>query len=441
MSDAHGLYLVEPVPSSSPRPPAGTGLSVLRALSLNHRRLGLHALQDVSLDCHGAAALHEALTAAGVESMVLVTCNRTEVFWCARGPDDDALVAAAYDGVAGMVEPGIQESAVRLEGAAVAWHLFRVCAGLESLVQGEAEILGQVRGALDACAGAGPTLRGVVQAALRAGRMARAETAIGVGARSVASAAVHLVASALPLGTARVLVVGAGATGLKLATHLRALGVTELFVANRSVDRAQAVASSVGATALGLDHLHESLSVVDAVLFAVHGATPLVSRADLAAAMSARRRRPLLVADISMPPAVEPGPMAGVTCIDLAAIDSFVHHQQHRRAAEIPQVEVVLAREMRHLETWVRRQALRPLVSGLRRKVEAIRRAELTRVQGELGRHTSVDAAILERLSRRLLDQVLAVPLATLETGALPLDDAQADYLCRLFALDREAAS
>lgn len=414
---------------------------MLRARSLNHRGLGLQALQDAALDCHGAAALHDALTATGVESVVLVTCNRTEVFWCARGPGDDTLVEAACDAVAGPDGPGVWDRATRLEGEAVAWHLFRVCAGLESLVQGEAEILGQVRGALDACSGAGPFLRGVVQAALRAGRMARAETAIGVGARSVASAAVHLVATALPLGSARVLVVGAGATGLKLATHLRALGVTELSIANRSMDRAQAVATAVGATALGLDRLHESLSVVDAVLFAVHGPAPLVSLPDLAAGMSARRRRPLLVADISMPPAVEPGHMAGVTRIDLAAIETFVHHQQHRRAAQIPRVELVLAREMRHLETWVRRQTLRPLLSGLRRKVEAIRRAELARVQGELGRHTPVDAAILDRLSRRLLDRVLAVPLATLETGALPLDEAQADYLCRLFALDREAAS
>lgn len=441
MSDANGPPLIEPVTSTSPRRPAGTGLSVLRALSLNHRALGLHALQEASLDCHGAAALHDALTAAGVESVVLVTCNRTELFWCARNPDDGAVVAAARDAVSGAADRRIWDGATRLEGAAVAWHLFRVCAGLESLVQGEAEILGQVRAALDACSGAGPLLRGVVQAALRAGRMARAETVIGVGARSVASAAVHLVSSALPLGSARVLVVGAGSTGLKLTTRLRSLGVTELSIANRSVDRAQEVAAAVGATALGLDRLHESLSLVDAVLFAVHGPAPLVSLADLAAAMSARRRRPLLVADISMPPAVEPGHMAGVTRIDLAAIETFVHHQQHRRAAEIPQVELVLTREMRHLETWLRRQALRPLVSGLRRKVEAIRRAELARVQGELGRHTSVDAALLERLSRRLLEQVLAVPLATLETGALPLDEAQADYLCRLFALDREAAS
>lgn len=440
MSHAHGPSLIEPAAASSARPPAGSGLSLLRALTLNHRRLGLPGLQAVALDCHGAAALHEALTAAGVESVVLVTCNRTEVFWCARRSDDDAIVAAACDMATGAAAPGAWGVATRLEGPAVAWHLFRVCAGLESLVQGEAEILGQVRGALEACRGAGSFLRGVVQAALRAGRMARAETAIGVGARSVASAAVHLLASALPLGTARVLVVGAGATGLKLATHLRALGVTELAVANRSVDRAEVVARAVGATAIGLDRLSESLSVVDAVLFAVHGPEPLVSLADLAAAMSARRLRPLLVADISMPPAVESGPMPGVTRIDLAAIETFVQHQQHRRAAEIPRVETVLTREMEHLETWVRRHTLRPLVARLRRRVEQIRRAEVARAHGEPGL-AAVDLAVLERLSRRLLDRVLAVPLATLETGALPLDEGQADYLCRLFALDREVAS
>ncbi len=440
MSHAHGPSPTEPAAASSARPQAVGGLSLLRALTLNHRGLGLQALQAVALECHGAAALHDALTAAGVESVVLVTCNRTEVFWCARRSEDDAIVAAACDTVTGAAEPRVWGSATQLEGPAVAWHLFRVCAGLESLVQGEAEILGQVRGALEACRGAGSLLRGVVQAALRAGRMARGETAIGVGARSVASAAVHLVASALPLGTSRVLVVGAGATGLKLATQLRALGVTELSIANRSTERADAVAAAVGATAIRLDRLHESLSVVDAVLFAVHGPAPLVSLPDLAAAMSARRRRPLLVADISMPPAVAPGPIAGVTRIDLAAIETFVHHQQHRRAAEVPRVEVVLTREMRHLETWVRRQTLRPLVARLRRRVEAIRRAELARVQSELGQPV-VDLAVFERLSRRLLEQVLAVPLATLETGALPLDDAQADYLCRLFALDREAAS
>lgn len=437
MPDARPPSLVELAPSNTALPPAGGGLAVLRARSVSHRGVGLRSLQELSLDCHAADALHQALTTAGIQSLVLVTCNRTEVVWCARTPGDDVTVASACDAVA----PRLWTGATRLDGAAVAWHLFRVCAGLESLVQGEAEILGQVRGALEACTGAGPLLRGVVQAALRAGRMARAETAIGVGARSVASAAVHLVAAALPPVGARVVVVGAGATGQKLVTHLRALGVADLTIANRSLERAREVASAAGVAAIDLRTLPGVLPAADAVLVAVHGGEPLLTLADLGRAVSARAHRPLLVADISMPPAVEPGDVPGVTRIDFAAIETFVRHEQDRRAAEVPAVEAVLAREMRHLDTWVRRQTLRPLVSGVRRKVEAIRRAEIVRVQAELGAHSPVDAAILERLSRRLLDQVLAVPLATLETGALPLDDAQADYLRRLFALDRGATS
>lgn len=437
MSEVSGSHAY-PVADAPVTPPELRGLSALRALSLNHRSLGVQALQDVALDGHRAAALHATLSAAQVESLVLVTCNRTEIYWHSRGIADDSVVLRACEQAIPAGELADRSLPTHLQGADVAWHLFRVCAGLESLVLGEAEILGQVRTALDACPGIGTFLRGVVQAAVRAGRMARAETAIGVGARSVASATVHLVATALPPGAQRVLVLGAGATGLKVVTQLRARGVTQLVVANRSLDRAEAVAGPIGAEAVALDRLHDELLHADAVVAAVHAPTPLVSQADLAAAVAARGR-PLVVADISMPPAIEPGAVAGVTRIDLASIDAFVNRERDRRAAEIPRVEVVLAREMRYLETWVRRQTLRPFVSGLRRKVEAIRQAELARMHDELGAPAVIDATILERLSRRLLDQVLAVPLATLETGALPLDQAQADYLYRLFALDGEA--
>jgi glutamyl-tRNA reductase len=437
MPDTPG-FLEEPVRIAVPvRPAESGGLAGLRALTLNHRELGVQALQEASLDAGAARRLHDALTAAGIPSLVLVTCNRTEVYWHASGPADDAAVDAACAAVPDA--PRSWAAATRLAGAPVARNLFRVCAGLESLVPGEAEILGQVRSALDGCPGAGPFLRGVVQGALRAGRMARAETAIGVGAQSVASAAVHLVASALPLGQARVVVLGAGATGVKVATHLRSLGVTDLVVVNRSEARAREVAAAVGGEAAPLARLGDELRIADAVVCAVHAPTPVVSLADLTAIAADRRRRPLIIADISMPPAVAPGHVAGVTRVDLAAVEAFVARQRDSRVAEVPRVEAILAREMRHLETWVRRHTLRPIVSGLRRKVDAIRRAELARIQQELPGTTAVDSAILERLSRRLLEQVLAVPLASLETGALPLDEAQADYLARLFALDREA--
>ena len=183
-------------------------------------------------------------------------------------------------------------------GSAAATHLFRVCAGLESLVLGEAEILGQVRAALDASPGAGAFLRGVVQAALRAGGLIRAETALGVGAQSVASAAVQLVARELPLPESQVVVVGAGATGAKVARHLRVLGVKRLVVINRTRDRADAVALTLAGEGAALDALADSLAQADAVFCAVDAPVHVVSRdhpggrGGSAAGTAAGRRRP-----------------------------------------------------------------------------------------------------------------------------------------------------
>jgi glutamyl-tRNA reductase len=152
--------------------------------------------------------------------------------------------------------------------------------------------------------------------------------------------------------------------------------------------------------------------------------------------MAARGGRPLLVVDLSMPPVVESGTVAGVTRVDLAALEQQVARQRESRSDEVPRVEAIIERELPHLDAWARRHALRPLVSDLRRKVETIRVEELQRAARELAATGEADVAVLERLSRRLLDQVLAIPLTTLETGELPLDPAQAHYLRRLFALD-----
>ena len=306
---------------------------------------------------------------------------------------------------------------------------------------GEAEILGQVRAALAANRACGPFLQGVVMAALRTGRMARAETGIGVGAQSVASAAVQLVAASLSLSQSHVVVVGAGTTGLKAARHLRALEAGRVTVANRTRERADAVAASVDADSIGLDGLLDEIGDADAVICAVASPTPVIGRDALAAVMAERAGRPLLIVDLSMPPVVETGVVPGVTRVDLVALEQQVAEQRDRRAAEIPNADAVIERELHHLQGWARRHALRPLISDLRRKVESIRQAELARAAGELGDAGDIDVHALDRLSRRLLDQVLAIPLATLETGALPLDAPQAQYLRRLFALGPGAAA
>ena len=358
------------------------GLAPLRALVVSHRSAGLEGLRQLTVDCERVMALHADLTAAGVASVVLTTCNRTEIYWHAGHPGDSETVPAMFADAVGAPQFWIAGAAMTLAGEAAAEHLFRVCAGLESLVLGEAEILGQVRGALDACTGAGPFLHGVVLAAIRAGRMARAETAIGVGAQSVASAAVHVLARTLTLRAARVVVVGAGDTGLKAARHLRSLGVGELVVVNRTLARAEQVGHAVGAEAAGLDGLPGELCRADAVVCAVATPTPLILTRDLRAAAAARRSRPLVVVDLCMPPAVETGEAPGVTHVNLSALEAHVAGEHGRRAQEIPKVEAVLRRELAHLATWARRHALRPVMSDLRRQFEAMGCAEAAVLQG-----------------------------------------------------------
>jgi glutamyl-tRNA reductase len=410
-----------------------SGLAALRALGVNHRHAGLAELQHLSLDCEAAARLHDDLSRAGIESVVIKTCNRTEVYWRARVPGDDEVVRAAFAGAFGLADESIDRIATRLSGEAAAVHLFRVCCGLESLVLGEAEILGQVRAALDACRGAGAFLDGVFRAALRTGRQARAETAIGAGALSVASTGMQWLAGHLPLASSRVLVVGAGDTGTKAARQLKSMGAGSLVIMNRTISHAEALAKTVGGTAAGLDALGPELARADAVVCAATASDWLIHLSDLRAATAAGAHP--VVIDLAMPPNVEPGNVDGVLRIDLGGLEHLAELNRRQRAAEVPGVEAVIAREMQWLHAWARHEAMRPLVSDLRRKVEAIRRSELARAERELAQAAAVDVAVLERLSRRLLDQVLAIPLAQLEAGELPLDATHAEYLRRLFAL------
>jgi len=273
-----------------------------------------------------------------------------------------------------------------------------------------------------------------VQAALRTGRLVRAETGIGVGALSVASAAVQQLSQTLPLARSRVVVIGAGETGAKVARHLRSLGVGQLVVANRTRARAEAMAPDVGATAAGLDCLPLELVWADAIVCAVTAPQPLVQASDLRSALARRRGSLPVLVDLSAPQAVTREDIAGLTRIDLATLEQHVAAHRDRREAEVPRVEAFIDRELDFLQTWARQQALRPLVSELRKKMESIRRAELARVQGELTPELQAD--LFDRLSKRLLEQVLALPIAALEEADITPDAAEAQYLRRLFALE-----
>ena len=404
-------------------------LDGIRVVSLSHRTCGLPALGGVV--AHGdGSRLHAALSTAGLESIVVSTCNRFEVYWRSRSISDDHTVAAMLDATMPQAKDLLDTGASRLAGDAVARHLFRVCSGLESMVLGEAEILGQVRAAMEQASGAGSFLRGIFTAAIRTGRGARAATGIAAGAMSVASAAIQQIEAHVPLGDRRILLIGAGETGAKVARQLAKIGVGSLVIANRTLDRAQALAGAQRARAVGLDRLTEEIEAADVVICAAPSTTWMVTREQVA-----NRRSPLAIVDLSMPPAVEPFVVDGVVRIDLTDIERATATHRQRRESEVPRVEEFIDNELEWLRAWARQEQLRPFVSTLRQKADQIRRDELERARQELA--AGDPHQVLERFSRRAFDRLLAVPLDQLKSGDLPFDGPSAEYLRRLFALDK----
>lgn len=339
----------------------------LRALSISHRTASIAELELMTLAPPALAELQRRFHAHGLEAVMLSTCNRIELYTHATRPAEHGQAATLLAHAAGRGRADLGRF-TRLSGVAAATHLFRVAGGLESLVVGESEVLGQVRAAIDAAEAAGTAgsnLSGLFRAALRFGGRARSETGIGTGALSVASAAVQLLVRAhADLSACTVLVVGTGATGLKAARHLRAERVGRLVLANRTARRAQEVAIQLAAEAVTLDELPRLLPGFDAVLVAAHVERPIITTVMIEAARRGTRA-PLVLIDVSLPRAVDPAcaAIAGVTLHDLSGLEQVVAHNRARREREIPRVTALLEHELsRFASRWRARRSPRPVV-------------------------------------------------------------------------------
>lgn len=379
---------------SAPSKETGSGvLDALRVFSLSHRTCGLPALGGVI--AHGdAGRLHASLTAAGVESAVLSTCNRFEVYWRSATVADDRTVDEMLAATLPLAKELLQSGSSRFVGEDAARHLFRVCSGLESMVLGEAEILGQVRASIEQAPGAGSFLRGVFTAAIRTGRGARAATGIANGAMSVASAAIQQLLTHVSLSDRRVLLIGAGETAVKVARQITKIGVGTLVIANRTLDRAQALADSYHGRAVGLDAVADEINAADVIICAAHSSSWMVTRAHVANRSTAS---PLVIVDLSMPPAVEPFEVDGVTRIDLAHIERATAEHRQRREAEVPRVDAYISDEIEWLRAWARQEVLRPFLSTLHQNGDVIHRHELEQARRELKAGANPQE-VLERL-------------------------------------------
>jgi glutamyl-tRNA reductase len=272
-------------------------------VGVSHHRAPVALRERVALDLAEASVIASTLAAACGESVCLSTCNRTELY-IAHDPEQPAGDAARA--LLLEREPALGDALYQLHDEAAALHLFRVAAGLDSLVPGEGEILGQVRLAFEAGA-AGPMLGRLFRQALYAGRRARVQTAIGEAPASVSSAAAALAHQVFgDLRGRRILLVGAGKVSEQAARNLLSRGAEIAIVANRSSARAEELAGTFGASAIGLEQLEGELASADIVVASTSAPDVVVSRDQVERAVRARRGKPLLLVDLAVPRDLDP---------------------------------------------------------------------------------------------------------------------------------------
>ncbi len=409
----------------------------------NHRLLPVQAREALALSTDQLPVHLQELNKHLSEVVLLSTCNRIELYGAT--PDVAAGESRLVDFLVGLGAPADCLRAAQDRGAIA--HLFAVAAGLDSMILGEYEILGQVRTAYQtarACQTVGSQLEALFQSAIHVGKRARSETAIGRGAASAAYAAVQLARQQFgELYERRVLVIGAGEMGQRVAKNLRAQGASTIIVANRTFDRAVALARELGGTAVHFDALADALVQADVVISATGAPHVILNAETISRAMALRSRRPLCIIDIAVPRDVDPAArlVPDVHVFDLDALQLVTEQSMAEREKEAARVRAIVEAEV---EEFLSRQGARsvsPVIRALRERAEAIRRGELARTLPRLGHLNEHEREIIDAMTRSMLRKFLAAPTMHLKHASQE-DDAQhyVDALRDLFDLDETEA-
>jgi glutamyl-tRNA reductase len=371
---------------------------------------------------------------------IVSTCNRTEVYASGEHDEQELLrFLAERSGVdTGLLE---RHAATRRDVEAVR-HLYAVASGVESMVVGESEVLGQVRAAFSAAVTAGSDdalLSRLFHTAIRTARRARSETRVGAGALSVSTIAAQQARALCPEpGRAAVLVIGAGEAGRLAAASLAERGVGTLLVTNRTHERAEALAAALGGEAVDFAQLPSTLPRVDVVLAASGAESALLSRGDVEAAVARREGEPLVILDIAMPRDVDPGVRAlpGVRYLDLDDLQGIAAQNRGAREAEVAAVRAIVDAEAARFVEWWEQLQVAPTIAALTDRTEGLRRREVERAARRMGASPE-QREQLDAMARALTARLLHDPIAALrERGDR---DVYVQTLRALFRLDEPA--
>jgi glutamyl-tRNA reductase len=395
------------------------------AIGLNHRTAPLAMLEQVSFAADVVPKLLAEVAASEVvtEAVVVSTCNRTEVYVHAERFHDAFRDVRDAIGLVSGVDPEQFNPYLYVHyHDAAARHLFEVAAGLDSVVLGEHEILGQVGRAWElarAEGAAGPLLNLLFQRAVESGKKVRTDTDIGRSTASLSHAAVSLIAEHRPdVAGATVLLVGAGELGASVALALRRKHAIEPLVANRTAARGIELASELEGRSIPFAHVNRWLDGLDVVICATGAPEPVLSVEALAGA--ARPERPLLVLDLAVPRDVpaEAAQLDGVRLLDLTDLQAHANRGVDARAVHLGSARRLVNAELERYAAASSARQVAPLIGDLHGWADAIRAAEIERYAARLARMADDDRATVEALSRSIVAKLLHQPTITLKGAA-----------------------
>ncbi|MDN8611732.1 glutamyl-tRNA reductase [Variovorax ginsengisoli] len=414
------------------------------ALGLNHTTAPLDlrgrfafAIDQIAPTLHSLRHSFGSNRHPGVEAAIISTCNRTEIY-CAA---DQVALEHTVDWLAhsGGVSPALLRShAYTLHDDHAARHAFRVASGLDSMVLGEPQILGQMKDAVRAAetAGAlGSTLNQLFQRSFAVAKEVRTATEIGAHSISMAAAAVRLAGQLFEdLRHTRVLFIGAGEMIDLAATHFAARQPKSIVIANRTLERGEKLASRFGGEAMRLADLPARLAEFDIVVSCTASTLPLIGLGAVERALKVRRHRPMFMVDLAVPRDIEPEVKA-LEDVYLYTVDDLaqVVQQGHaNRQAAVAQAEVIIDAGVQSFMHWLDQRGTVPLIRQLNAQTDEWRAAELARARKLLARGEDVDA-VLEALSRGLTQKMLHGAMAELHAGDAAAREQTAETISRLF--------
>jgi glutamyl-tRNA reductase len=396
----------------------------INLFGLNHHTAPIAIREKLALNIINADELWQQLRSRGAYGVVLSTCNRTEIYISADKIGDAKKII--YDFLHSYLET--QEDILLkhiyvFDGDAAVKHLFHIASGLDSMIVGEYEVLGQVRQALEIAEqnkAVDLSLRNIFQHAIRVGRRVRSEIGISKNALSASSAAVDIAIKTIgDTENINMLVIGAGEAGRLVAQVAKDIGVPDIAVANRTLAKALRLAESLGATAIDMKKLDEALVNCNCIVTCTTAPNYLLDAAKVAAVMEKRSGGRLLIIDIAVPRNVSPN-VANIENVFLYNIDDIskiTEKNRKKREGETEKARLIISDELIQFNEWWAQAEVRPLIRALMSKAESIRSAQLKHAMKKLPPLTEQQKYNLEMMTKAIVSKLLKDPIYTIKTN------------------------